>query len=203
MAQPQVQVHSTTTHRQETATYPPTQNIRKDVYENVNYPGQRGRYNDRYNDSGRYDGGIASFLSERSPLASQILATVGGFFIGGSLFLLASISFIASLIGLAIMTPLFILFSPVLVPAALIIGLAVAGILTADACGLTGLMSLSWTVKYVRDLQAVVPEQMDSMKGRVADVASYVGQKTKDVGQKTKEVGQDIQTKAHEAKRST
>jgi hypothetical protein len=202
MAQPQFQVHSTTTHRQETATYPPQQNIRKDVYENVNYPDNR-RYNDRYNDSGRYDGGITSFLSERSPSASQILATVGGFFIGGTLFLLASISFIASLIGLAIMTPLFILFSPVLVPAALTIGLAVAGILTADACGLTGLMSLSWTVKYIRDLQAAVPEQMDSMKGRVADVASYVGQKTKDVGQKTKEVGQDIQTKAHEAKRST
>ncbi|XP_045812545.1 oleosin Ara h 10.0101-like [Trifolium pratense] len=201
MAQPQVQV-STTTHRQETATYPPQQHLRKDVYESVNYPDHR-RYNDRYNDSGRYDGGITSFLSERGPSAYQILATVGGFFIGGTLLLLASISFIASLIGLAIMTPLFILFSPVLVPAALTIGLAVAGILTADACGLTGLMSLSWTVRYIRDLQEAVPEQIDSVKGRVADVASYVGQKTKDVGQKTKEVGQDIQTKAHETKRST
>jgi len=91
------------------------------------------------------------------------------------------------------MTPLFILFSPVLVPAALTIGLAVAGVLTANACGLTGLMSLSWTARYVRDLQATVPGQM-------ADVVDYVGQKTKDVGQKTKEVGQDIQLKAHEAK---
>ncbi|PNX59865.1 hypothetical protein L195_g059899, partial [Trifolium pratense] len=81
MAQPQVQV-STTTHRQETATYPPQQHLRKDVYESVNYPDHRP-YNDRYKDSGRYDGGITSFFSERGPSAYQILATVGGFFIGG------------------------------------------------------------------------------------------------------------------------
>ena len=193
MAQPQVQVHTTaTTRTYETGTYPAQQQHLRSK-EGVDYP-----YYHRSND----DSGFTSLFPERGPSASQILASLGGLFLGGTLLLLASFSFFASLIGLTIMTPLFILFSPILVPAALTIGLAVAGVLTANACGLTGLMSVSWTVRYIRDLQAAVPGQID-MKGRMADVVDYVGQKTKDVGQKTKEVGQDIQTKAHEAKRTT
>ena len=195
MAQPQIQVHSSATHY-ETGTYQPSpqQHLRKDVYKGVNYP-DRHRYDDN-------DDNFSFNLFERGPSISQILATLGGIFVGGTLLLLASVSFFISLVGLAIVTPLFILFSPILVPAVLTIGLAVAAVLTADACGLTGLISLSWVARYIRVVQETVPEQVDCVKGRLADVAGYVGQKTKEVGQKTKEVGQDIQTKANEAKRS-
>ncbi|CAK8533746.1 unnamed protein product [Lathyrus sativus] len=198
MAQPQIQVHSSATHY-ETGPYqaPPPQHLRKEIYKGgANYSDRHGhRYADDVDD-------FSFNLFEKSPSASQILATLGGIFVGGTLLLLASVSFFVSLVGLAIVTPLFILFSPILVPAVFTIGLAVAAVLTADACGLTGLISLSWVARYIRVVQETVPEQVDSVKGRLADVAGYVGQKTKDVGQKTKEVGQDIQNKAHEAKRS-
>lgn len=200
MAQPQIQVHSSATHY-ETGSYQPSpqqqHHLRKDIYKGVNYPNNRHRFDDDRDDD------FSSFnFFERGPSVSQILATLGGIFVGGTLLLLASVSFFLSLVGLAIVTPLFILFSPILVPAVLTIGLAVAAVLTADACGLTGLISLSWVARYIKVVQETVPEQVDSVKWRLADVAGYVGQKTKDVGEKTKEVGQDIQNKAHEAKRS-
>ena len=43
-------------------------------------------------------------------------------------------------------TLLFLLFSPVLVPAAAAISMAVAGVLVAGMFGLAGLMAFSWVV---------------------------------------------------------
>ncbi|KAK2360067.1 oleosin [Trifolium repens] len=58
-------------------------------------------------------------------------------------------------------------------------------------------------MNYIRQTQGTVPEQLESVKRGMADVAGYVGQKTKEAGQKTKEVGQDIQSKAQDAKRNS
>ncbi|KAF7819536.1 P24 oleosin-like [Senna tora] len=149
------------------------------------------------------EGGLKSTLfPDRGPSTSQILAVVTGVPIGGTLLALAGFALVGTLIGAALALPLFVLFSPVLVPATIVIGLAVAGFLTSGACALTALSSFSWVMNYIRETQGTVPEQLDSAKRRVADMAGYLGQKTKDVGQKTKEVGQDIQTKAQDAKRS-
>ncbi|KAE9612695.1 hypothetical protein Lal_00006026 [Lupinus albus] len=189
-----VQVHTTTTHRYEGGATNPT----------LRYEGGVGRL-------GGGGGGIMSLFSSGKggggggPSATHTLAVVIGVPIGGMLLFLAGISFIGSLIGLAVVTPLFILFSPILVPAALTIGVAVAGILASDACGVMGLMSFTWMINFIMQTQGgggymSVPEMA---KHRVADAVEYVGQKTKDVGQKTKEVGQDIQSKAHEVKRTT
>ncbi|KAF2564614.1 hypothetical protein F2Q70_00018402 [Brassica cretica] len=88
--------------------------------------------------------------------------------------------------------PLFLLFSPVIVPAALTIGLAVTGILASGLFGLTGLSSVSWVLNYIRGTSDTVPEQLDYAKRRMADAVGYAGQKGK-------EMGQYVQDKAHEA----
>ena len=89
---------------------------------------------------------------------------------GGFLLLLAG-----TLLGLAVTTPLFVVFSPVLVPAWLTMALAVAGFLTSGAFGNTALSSLSWIINYVR--RTHVPEQAK----RIA------AQKAREMGQKTQE----------------
>ncbi|MQJ21776.1 hypothetical protein EI020_24650, partial [Escherichia coli] len=63
---------------------------------------------------------------------------------------------------------------------------------TSGAFGLTALSSLSWVLNSFRQATGTVPELADEAKRRMADMAGYVGQKTKDVGQ-------EIQIKAHEA----
>ncbi|KAG1342850.1 Oleosin isoform 300a [Cocos nucifera] len=93
---------------------------------------------------------IKGLLPQKGPSASQVLAVVTLLPIGGILLALSGIILTGTVIGLAVVTPLFVIFSPVLVPAALAIGLAVMGFLASGAFGLTALMSLSWVVSYVK-----------------------------------------------------
>lgn len=119
---------------------------------------------------------------------SQIMAVVTLFPLGGLLLLLAGITLTGTLIGLAVATPLFVIFSPVLIPAVLTIGLAVTGFLTSGAFGITALSSLSWIVNYLRQAgSSSGGDPIEMAKQRVQGTAGYVGQKVRDVGQKTQE----------------
>ncbi|KAL7232617.1 hypothetical protein ACSBR2_010602 [Camellia fascicularis] len=138
----------------------------------------------------RYDGGLKTRQDGPSP--SKVLAVIALLPLGGTLLCLAGITLVGTLIGLAVTTPLFIICSPVLVPAAIAAGLAVAGILTSGAFGLTGLSWLMRVVNYLRGVGASMPQQLDEAKRRVQDVAVQMGEKTK-------EVGEAIQKKAQEA----
>ncbi|KAI4366875.1 hypothetical protein MLD38_022685 [Melastoma candidum] len=144
----------------------------------------------------RYDAGIKGIMPEKGPSASKVLAVLAMLPAGGTLLALAGITFFLSLVGLMITTPIFILFSPILVPAAITVGLAVTGFLTSGAFGLTALSSLSRVANYVRQATGVTlsPEQLaEQAKRRMQETAGHVGQKTK-------EVGQQIQTKAQEGR---
>ncbi|KAI3722279.1 hypothetical protein L2E82_33311 [Cichorium intybus] len=141
----------------------------------------------------RYDqgGNKSSLFPQQGPSKSKVLAVMALLPVGGILLGLAGITLVGSMIGLALATPVFIIFSPVIIPAVLTIGLAVAGFLTSGTFGLTGLSSLSFLVNSLRQATGTVPEQIDYAKRRVQDMVDYTGQKTK-------EVGQTIQDKAHE-----
>lgn len=146
----------------------------------------------------QYPGGNKSVQSQRGPSTSQVLAVLTLLPVGGTLLALSGVTLAGTVLGLAVTTPLFVIFSPVLVPAALTIGLAVTAFLTSGAFGLTGLSSLSWFLNFFRQATGAtgsVQEQLDRAKKRMMDVADYTGQKTKDAGQET-------QVKAQEGKRS-
>ncbi|CAI0456230.1 unnamed protein product [Linum tenue] len=106
--------------------------------------------------------------------------------IGGTLLALAGLTLFGTLIGLAVATPVFLICSPVIVPASLAIAFAVTAFLSSGLVGLTGLTSLSWFARYLRMATEEVPGQLEEATGYV--------------GQKTKEVGQEIQRKAQETK---
>lgn len=125
--------------------------------------------------------------------ASRIAAVVILLPIGFGLLALSGITLVGTLIGLAVTAPLFLLFSPVVVPAAFVIGLAVTAILASGAFGLTGLSSLSWVLKYLMEATRSMPESLDQAKRRMQEMAGFVGQKTR-------EMGQDIQKKTYEGK---
>ncbi|KAL2459538.1 Oleosin 5 [Forsythia ovata] len=122
------------------------------------------------------------------PSTSQVLAVVTLFPVGGVLLCLAGLTLAGFLIGLALTTPLFVIFSPVLVPAVLTIGLAVVGFLTSGAFGITALSSLSWLINYMRRVSGTMPEQLEHTKRRVQDTAGQIGQKARETGQKAQDV---------------
>jgi hypothetical protein len=137
--------------------------------------------------------GMQSQQQKRGSSTGKILAVVTLLPVGGTLLCLAGLTLMGTIIGLLVAAPVFLLFSPVLVPAAIVICLAVTAFITSGACGLTGLSSLSWVTNYLRQATGSVPEQLDQAKRRMAEMGEYLGQKTK-------EAGQDIQHKAQETK---
>ncbi|KAK4772570.1 hypothetical protein SAY86_014345 [Trapa natans] len=108
---------------------------------------------------------IVQFL-EQSHGSIMFLAVVASIPVGGILLALAGFTLLATVVGLEIVTPLSIIFSPVLVPAAAVIGLGVAGFLTSRAFGLTG---------PVRYMYRPAMMHMEEMGG-------YVRQKTEEAG---------------------
>ena len=128
---------------------------------------------------------VKGHLPEKGgPSTSQALAVATLLPLGGGLLALAGLTLAGSLIGLAVLTPLFLLFSPVLVPAALLVALAVTGFLASGALGLTGLSSMGYLLNQARGMLQRTPEQMEDTKRRVGEV----GQRAKEAarsGQRT------------------
>lgn len=117
----------------------------------------------------------------RAPSKTQVLTFVTFLPVGGTLLLLAGLTLEATLIGLAITTLLFVIFSPVLVPAAFVIGLAITGFLKSGAFGITALSALSWMANPLRRMR--VPEQMEHLKRLAQQTARQVGQMTRETAQ--------------------
>ncbi|XP_031092771.1 oleosin-like [Ipomoea triloba] len=123
--------------------------------------------------------------NNNGPTTQQILAFVTLLPLGALLLGLSGLTFVGTLIALAIATPLFLLFSPVIVPAALTIALAVAGFLASGAFGITALSSLYWLANYVRRNRGKAREQIEHAKWRLHEYPA--GQKIRDLGQKIQE----------------
>ncbi|CAH2080051.1 unnamed protein product [Thlaspi arvense] len=184
----------------------------------LQYEGGAGRYGGR--GYGASLGGYGkSMMPERGPSSTQVISLLVGVPVVGSLLALAGLLLAGSVIGLLVAIPLFLLFSPVIVPAALTIGLAATGFLASGMFGLTGLSSISWVMNYLRGTRRTVPEQLEYAKNKMADAVGYAGQKGKEVGQQVKDKAHEAKqydttkaydttkghdtTKAHEAKRDT
>ncbi|VAI01327.1 unnamed protein product [Triticum turgidum subsp. durum] len=93
---------------------------------------------------------MKGMFQEKAPSASQALTVATLFPLGGLLLVLSGLALAGTVVGLAVATPVFLLFSPMLVPAALTIGLAVTGFLTSGALGLGGLSSPSRAARRTR-----------------------------------------------------
>ncbi|KAL6325265.1 hypothetical protein AAG906_023110 [Vitis piasezkii] len=112
--------------------------------------------------------GVKTLLPQKGPSTSQVLAVIALLPLAGFLLLLAGLTFAGSALGLAVITPLFLIFSPVLVPAAIAIGLAVVSLL------------------------------LNSFRQAAAPLPGYLRSAMDKLGEKTKGLGQGIQKQAHE-----
>ncbi|KAL5724931.1 Oleosin 18.2 kDa-like [Ranunculus cassubicifolius] len=136
-----------------------------------------------------------SMFPKGGPSAAQIVKII-------------SVTFFSLLLGLHLwvltLLPVFILFSPVLVPAALTVGLSVTGFLTSGAFGLTGMSSLAWILNYLRQVVGKVTQQFgeniqqmpDYLEGAKRQIQEGAGQ----LGHSTKEMGQQFQSSGKEPK---
>lgn len=135
---------------------------------------------------------VKGMIHDKGPTASQALTVATLFPLGGLLLVLSGLALAGTVVGLAVATPVFLLFSPVLVPAALLIGMAVTGFLTSGALGLGGLSSLSFLANTARQAFQRTPDYVEEARRRMAEAAAQTGHKTA-------QAGHAIQSRAQEA----
>ncbi|KAL3696232.1 hypothetical protein R1sor_010308 [Riccia sorocarpa] len=97
-----------------------------------------------------------------------LLTTIGGLVTGG----LA--------IGAAVLTPVFIFFSPVLVPLGTVFFVGVAGLLSAAGVTLVGVSTLRWLYHYFMGYHPVGSDKVDAAKNRIVDTASHLKERASD-----------------------
>ncbi|KAL1371670.1 oleosin H2 [Arachis duranensis] len=140
-----------------------------------------------------------SATKERSSSHILALATLLPF--GASLLFLAGVTLLATLIGVALATPLFIIFSPILIPAALVIAFSVSGFLTSGAFGVTSVSSFAWMASYLR--RSRLQESLLHAKDRAQQIMSNMAQRAKEAGATVVSEAQDTAQQAHDAPTDT
>ncbi|CAH1430757.1 unnamed protein product [Lactuca virosa] len=105
-----------------------------------------------YNPQHHVGGGVGGMHQQQytntSPRAHQAVKAATAATAGGSLLVLSGLTLAGTVIALTIATPLLVIFSPVLVPAAITVFLLATGFLTSGGFGVAAVTVLSWIYKY-------------------------------------------------------
>ncbi|KAJ1376636.1 Oleosin [Sesbania bispinosa] len=127
-----------------------------------------------YGSYGSYDTNV------NNPPSRQTVKFITAATIGVTLLLLSGLILTGTVIGLIIATPLLVLFSPILVPAAIVLSLAAGGFLFSGGCGVAAIAALSWIYNYVSGNQPAGSDTLDYARGAIADKARDVKERAKD-----------------------
>lgn len=111
---------------------------------------------------------------QQQSVATQIVKAVSATTAGGSMLLLSGLTLAGTVIALTIATPLLVIFSPVLVPAAIAVFLIASGFVASGGFGVAALSVLSWMYKYLTGKQPPGAEQIDQARARIASKARDV-----------------------------
>ncbi|KAL1554185.1 Oleosin 18.2 kDa-like [Salvia divinorum] len=130
---------------------------------------------------------VKAYLPDNGPSTTQVVSIATLFPVGSILLSLAGLILTCTLFGIAVSVPLFLLFSPIIVPAVMTLTLAVAGFLTSGVFGITALSSFTWIITYFMKMRASLPGQFEQAKRRVGDAAGHMGQTVREVGQKAQD----------------
>ncbi|OMO52231.1 Oleosin [Corchorus olitorius] len=87
---------------------------------------------------------------------------------GGSLLVLSGLTLAGTVIALTIATPLFVIFSPVLVPALIAAALLVTGFVASGGFGVAAISVLSWIYGYATGKHPPGADQLDQARMKLA-----------------------------------
>ncbi|XP_077210904.1 oleosin Cor a 13-like [Tasmannia lanceolata] len=113
-------------------------------------------------------------LPDSTPNSRQAVKFVTAATIGGLLLVLSCLTLTGTVISLVMATPLLVLFSPILIPAGIVIFLAVTGFLFSGGFGIAAVSALSWIYEYVSGKHPPGSDQLDYARMRLANKARDV-----------------------------
>ncbi|KAL1547997.1 oleosin L-like [Salvia divinorum] len=120
---------------------------------------------------------------QRQQLSHQVAKTTTAVTLGGSLMVLSGLTLTATIIGLVLATPVLVLFSPVLVPAAITVFSIMVGLVTAGGFGVVASFVFYWMYRYATGEHPVGADQIDRARDKIAHAAHDVKEKAEQYGQ--------------------
>ncbi|WCJ37709.1 Oleosin family protein [Euphorbia peplus] len=112
--------------------------------------------------------------------------------LGAAFFIVSGLTLTATVIALIVATPVLVFFSPVLVPAAIVLFLVASGFFFSGGCGVGAIMVLTWMYNYMTGKHPLGADQIDYARSQIA-------RRAVDMKDKAIEYGQFVQQKAQEA----
>lgn len=128
----------------------------------------------RYNNPNNYQQ-----TTSQQTNSNQFIKAATAVTAGGSLLILAGLMLAGTVIALTIATPLFVIFSPVLVPAVIAVSLLGLGFLAAGGFGAAAITVLAWIYRYVTGKHPPGADQLDTARHKLMNKAREI----KDYGQ--------------------
>ncbi|CAN6235811.1 unnamed protein product [Urochloa humidicola] len=119
----------------------------------------------------RGGGGGGETQQQRQSAMMTALKAASAATAGGSMLVLSGLILAGTVIALTVATPVLVIFSPVLVPAAITLALMAAGFVTSGGLGVAALSVFSWMYKYLTGKHPPGADQLDSAKARLASKA--------------------------------
>ncbi|XP_075647427.1 oleosin Cor a 13-like [Castanea sativa] len=115
--------------------------------------------------------------------SQQVIRAANAVTACGSLLILSGLILAATVIALTIATLLFVIFSPVLVPAVITIALIFMGFLASGGFGVAAVTVLSWIYGYVTGKHPPAADQLDHARLKLASKAREVKDRAEQFGQ--------------------
>ncbi|KAH6771729.1 oleosin 1 [Perilla frutescens var. hirtella] len=110
-------------------------------------------------------------------LSHQVAKTTTAVTLGGSLMVLSGLTLAATVIGLVLATPVLVIFSPVLVPAAIAVFVILAGFVTSGGFGAVASFVFYWMYRYATGKHPIGADQLDRARDKIAHTAYDVKEK--------------------------
>ncbi|XP_074318966.1 oleosin L-like [Silene latifolia] len=124
---------------------------------------------------------------QQNPRAHQMVKAATAATAGGSLLVLSGLTLTGTVIALTIATPLLVIFSPVLVPAAITVFLLTTGFLSSGAFGIAALSVLAWIYRFMTGQHPVGADQLEMARMKLAGKARDVKDTAQHYGQQAME----------------
>ena len=120
---------------------------------------------------------------QQQPRSHQVVKAATAVTAGGSMLVLSGLILAGTVIALTIATPLLVIFSPVLVPAVITVGLIIIGFLASGGFGVAAISVLSWIYRYVTGKHPPGADQLDQARHKLASKAREMKDKAEQFGQ--------------------
>lgn len=122
-------------------------------------------------------------LPDQASRSQQVVRAATAVTAGGFLLILSGLILAATVIALTIATPLFVIFSPVLVPAVITVALIFIGFLASGGFGVAAVTVLSWIYRYVTGKHPPGADQLDHARLKLASKAREMKDRAEQFGQ--------------------